>query len=317
MLKETIKFNNLGEIDEIMYLMLEIISQNPISVTDARKYCKNNAASRNFPFEGIVFLLKYIDIINFENDQISLSDLGKSLMVDISETTLKKFIIAQLLSEIISEREFFDFNSIKYDYFLDSYIIKNNHISFKYSSLKKLLLDLDFFSFSTNMDNILLLNKIYEDQLKILINKEKRVIDLMKFKEMQELKEKYGLEAELFVLNFEKKRLDKHLNKDKIKQISEIDVSAGYDLISFNSVNSQILDRYIEVKSYTNQMEFYWSKNEIEVAKQKGENYFLYLVNREFTSDYSYVPHIICNPYKLVYLNNEYKREAQNWLFHM
>ena len=66
-----------------------------------------------------------------------------------------------------------------------------------------------------------------------------------------------------FVLCFEKVRIG-HPLCENIKRISEIDVSAGYDIVSFNSSQSQKLDRFIEVKAISNNG-FYWSKNEFEI----------------------------------------------------
>jgi len=46
-------------------------------------------------------------------------------------------------------------------------------------------------------------------------------------------------------------------------------VNAGYDIQSFNDNKSIIIDKFIEVKSYEGTPYFYWSKNEVEVAKLK------------------------------------------------
>ena len=99
---------------------------------------------------------------------------------------------------------------------------------------------------------------------------------------------------------------DKHLSR-KVKRISEIDVSAGYDIVSFENSKSFNYDRYIEVKSFSGQPHFYWSKNEIEVAKLYGDRYYLYLVNIEKITKSNYDPTIIRNPVKTVMC-------SENWL---
>ena len=48
-----------------------------------------------------------------------------------------------------------------------------------------------------------------------------------------------GIEAEKFILEFEKIRLRGHDNINQIKIISNVDVGAGYDIISFNSIDSK------------------------------------------------------------------------------
>ena len=52
---------------------------------------------------------------------------------------------------------------------------------------------------------------------------------------------------------------------------------------------------------------FFWSRNEIDISRIKGENYFLYLVDRNQMNNTEYKPLIIQNPFKNV-LNNE------NWV---
>ena len=55
-------------------------------------------------------------------------------------------------------------------------------------------------------------------------------------------------------------------------------------------------DRFIEVKSYSGPKHFHWSRREIEVAEELGEEYCLYLVDRERMSEPGYAPQIIQGP---------------------
>lgn len=124
-------------------------------------------------------------------------------------------------------------------------------------------------------------SKISQKQLESIIEKEKEV----------------GLKAELFVLDFERKRLSNSHNKDKIRHISPDDASAGFDILSLDNVNV-VSPRYIEVKSYHRYIDFYWSKNEMDVAEKKGPLYFLYLVDSCKIEDANYSPLIIQDPIK-------------------
>lgn len=72
--------------------------------------------------------------------------------------------------------------------------------------------------------------------------------------------------------------------------------SAGYDILSCNSLTSDTYDRYIEVKAFRGSPHFYWSENERSVAALLGDNYFIYLVNLNHTSDPLYSPTVIQNP---------------------
>ena len=59
-------------------------------------------------------------------------------------------------------------------------------------------------------------------------------------------------------------------------------VAAGYDIKSFESKqdkNGLAIPRFIEVKAVASiNYRFYWTRNEIEVAKQLRNRYYLYLV---------------------------------------
>lgn len=97
-------------------------------------------------------------------------------------------------------------------------------------------------------------------------------------------------------MEYETTRLSSHQRFPK--RISSIDVSAGYDILSYQNSNSQNYDRYIEVKSYRGKPHFYWSANEKKVAEALGENYFLYLVDllEMEQNRVNYIPTIIANP---------------------
>lgn len=116
-----------------------------------------------------------------------------------------------------------------------------------------------------------------------------------------------GREAEEWIVTYERARLASHPFIDQIRCISEEDVSAGYDIVSFSSETALYHDRFIEVKSFSAVRRFYWSRNEIAVAEELGEDYCLYLVDRTkigLSDDYH--PQIIRGPYSaLITLNND------------
>jgi len=92
-----------------------------------------------------------------------------------------------------------------------------------------------------------------------------------------------------------------------------IDVGAGYDIASFDSIYSESIDRFIEVKSYSQNVSFYWSRNEVETARLKGDSYFLYLVNRDCITNNGYEPLVIQNAYSNVFIDEGWRKEGQSW----
>lgn len=86
-------------------------------------------------------------------------------------------------------------------------------------------------------------------------------------------------------------------------RISAIDISAGFDILSYfsNEINDE---KYIEVKNCDRNYTFYISENEVEVARQKQDRYFLYLYNRT-----NKTVREIQNPYKYFF-----EESKENWI---
>lgn len=96
-----------------------------------------------------------------------------------------------------------------------------------------------------------------------------------------DLQREWAQIAEILVLKYEKQRLAKAGKQELSKavfRISEWDVSAGYDISSYEIDGTY---RYIEVKSSRSmQVRFFWGENERLTAKEKGEQYWVYFVPR-------------------------------------
>jgi hypothetical protein len=108
--------------------------------------------------------------------------------------------------------------------------------------------------------------------------------------------------AEIWVVDYERRRLASHPLRDQIRRISPDDVSAGYDVVSFASLSSMTHDLFIEVKSHGENKFFHWSRNEIATAEEFGEEYALYLVDRTRMHELGYTPHVITAPSPEIFL---------------
>ena len=109
-----------------------------------------------------------------------------------------------------------------------------------------------------------------------------------------EEKRNAGEQAELFVMEYEIRRLGENKGKE-VQQVSAISVSAGFDIASFESADSEHYDRLIEVKAIGRDG-FFLSSNELDVAKRQGQNYYLYLVDLGHADEPGYEPMIIRDP---------------------
>jgi hypothetical protein len=105
-----------------------------------------------------------------------------------------------------------------------------------------------------------------------------------------------GLQAEEWVVRFERDRIGAHIFVESIRRVSETDVGAGYDILSFDTSKSLVHDRFIEVKSFRDEPQFHWSKGEMDAARELGVRYWLYLIDRARLDEPGYVPDMISDP---------------------
>jgi hypothetical protein len=255
-----------------------------------------------------------------DNRQIIDGGIDLALRLNILEQTGTAIIInsnfvKQLdnMPQMIDEFNHYLFNSLKedktflqifssenlsFDIIYKSLQLDNEAFGFKYSNFKQLLLDFNVLSKHPNLHfNHYILNQQYKSLFDkaILPDIKKREIGIEEFKKSMELQQKYGEEAEKFVVKFETVRL---YNVKKVDWVAEYIVNAGYDIASYNSSKDEVPNRFIEVKSYDGPKPyFYWSRNEYLVAKLKGNQYWLYLVNRSKICNDNYKPEKIQNPF--------------------
>jgi len=130
-------------------------------------------------------------------------------------------------------------------------------------------------------------------------------------------KEVLGGIAEEWVLNRERATLADHPFLDLVTRISTINASAGYDILSFSSINATRHDRFLEVKSFDKKPHFYWSDNEISKAKDLGNSYHLALVDRTKLMSNDYTPKIIRGPYRYFFecIREDWQMEPNGYHF--
>lgn len=116
-----------------------------------------------------------------------------------------------------------------------------------------------------------------------------------------------GLLAEESVVAYERRRLKamgREIEAGMVRRISQLDVGAGYDIQSFNGDKPKLeYDRFIEVKaSQKNLLSFYISSNELKIAKEKGDCYWIYFIGNFSAKNQDKIqPIMIQNPQKRIY----------------
>jgi hypothetical protein len=114
-------------------------------------------------------------------------------------------------------------------------------------------------------------------------SKPRRLISEERFREIQKIREQTGLAGENWVLGYEQKDLSSKGYSSlaqNVKRISENNLAAGYDVLSFEVEGTE---KFIEVKTTAlSRKEFFLSSNELEVAKEFKNQYWIYFISEIF-----------------------------------
>lgn len=288
MLEELRRFNTIGDIAGISYFSKQVLGKSRVLKSSIQKLCLlQNDIQLNFG--AAVSFFKYLDLI--EEKSCYLYPTEKSVDL-LSTEDLNRKLCEICLIQIIRDG-LLDIEAVHYKKEQKSYVIERSGFSISAALFRNILIQ---YKVLCEHNRELLLNPDYEKVLAEYMRKEGSKKTLESLKNQLELQDALGEAAEVFVVEYERKRLSSSNNAALIKRISEIDVTAGYDILSFNNTASADFDRFIEVKSFQGAEHFYWSRNEIEKAKLYEDKYFLYLVDSSKVETPGYEPHIICNP---------------------
>ena len=313
MLEELKKYNDIGGKKEILYFLQKIIGNNLLSPHDILISCSHAPGQYNLHPEALVCFCRFACLLESKGDKLSLASNISPYLDD--EEKLITYIVSQTLrasyaNHIFSECHFsFDLPNQKY-------IFNNDKLAFSWSLIRNVLKAFDFMYI--DIDRKYYQNKFFISSQFLHILREyhkefRRAMTLESLKKEIEKNAAAGELAEYFAYSYEQKRLNNSEKAQSIKLISELDVNAGYDMISFESEDSQDYDRFIEVKALSKEKDFYWSKNEIETARYKKESYYLYLVDLSKIEEKSYVPWIIRDPANSLFENEDWFIEPQSY----
>ena len=315
MLKELSKYDNLGTPQYFWELLHILGKEQAWTKKEIQEHFFNRIIDGRSVFDGCLFFAKSIKVINITDDEKIILDTNFLEFLK-SKKYLNGKLIEKLFQELKYDKIFHDIfcsKNISYDVIYHSIRISNSAFHFKYANFKQLLIDFEFLLLHPDKQiNKFVINSKYKKVFDKIVLPEikKRKIGLDKLKKSLEQKQIYGDEAERFVLEYEYQRLK---NKKNIDWVAEYWVNAGYDIASYDDIKSKKQNRFIEVKSYSSFPNFFWSRNEIEVARLKKEKYFLYLVDRDKMKFDYYTPMIIQNPYQSVLKNDIWNKRAEKY----
>ena len=283
------RYNSIGNREGIILLCQKLLTGREVDLDSIQTACSFiNGVTLNFNCG--VMLFEDMGLISVHN---RISVARSLLFTDIEESTHK---LCKYCLTFLDEEQMLDYSLVRYDASIDSYYLPKYSFKQDASLIRNILFTLG--AIQSN-DGSFIIAKGFEAHFAKLIEKKKTKTQA-KLLEDLEKERQMGEEGESFVLNYEKRRCpftDYQLNR--IKQISLIDVSAGYDILSWEDETSN-RRRYIEVKTFLGPIHFHWSSGEIEASKMGLDDYCLYLVDYSQIENIEYIPQIIRNPYKVV-----------------
>jgi hypothetical protein len=279
---------------------------------------KRKYAEKALAFDETLSLLEDLNIVRSNSGELIPSKTF-SFSHDSLDEFKKKLIPVLFSSNGVASEELRNFLS-NFQTENDKTFFKATELQkIKFSDIRNLLFELEFISADSDYATYYL----NPDFANLFVKQfSKRKLSPESLKKKQTENESIGLTAEKAAIDYELKRLtDICILPSEIEHTSQVNVLAGYDIKSFENYldsNSKRIDRYVEVKAVSvDDYKFYWSRNEMEIAKVFGEKYYLYLLpvisNNTFDFDKMIIKR---NPFKSVYSNEqEWLREEESISF--
>ena len=293
MLGEPKKLNYPGRKEDILFFLQSIVGANSIRLDDIRILCRHAPAKYQLHTD---YLIEYCSCFGWIqlNDKISASK--DILSFSRNETQLNNYLVESTLNSMFCNK-IFTANMFVFDVNNTRVLFRNELLPLSYASIRNVLVSQGFLVVERDsLKTVFSVHPDYEVLLSRFCQKSMNAMTLAQLQSRLEANAIAGAKAESFVLDFERRRIQNPTLKNQIRQISNIDVCAGYDILSFESDSSNTYDRFIEVKAISRNQAFFWSKNELEIARLQGDKYCLYLVNLSKIGDSEYAPIIIQNP---------------------
>jgi len=296
------------------------------SVDTLINHCKSFAlGGMRGEYESILNHCRFSGLISVKGKNVLLSTLGYKFL---SANREKYFEITESQKQIIAERIVFKGAWSNHARDLFEHFSVNTHTAlYELSTIETSLsqnqnVTAHFFKYLGILqeeNSLIWINKKYS-QLVYELTADSKAISEQQLEQLLMENRKLGAQAENAVLEFEKQRLlkmGKIIQSELVKRISTINTAAGYDIESFDGTTDDVFpNRFIEVKATTGEdIRFYWTINEREVAKKKKNQYWIYvLTNFREDSPSESLPITIQNPEYIIPKHDSFSIEVNKYL---
>lgn len=277
---------DLREINRVLLGAHELSTENGAPIENVIKHCAGIALEgRMANHQDTINFCMSVGLLRRKYNRIIISDVGEQFLFYNKE---KKYTLNDKQKKLLSMNCFLKGKLAKeVQSILEQFRPDHGKLTFVWSKEFEVKLEAD-----NNLLSLLVQSEVLFQSRDIYLVNPQYAYLVSSFKAShkmtkEELEERLaehnevGSVAEDIVVDFEKKRLldaKCEMESDRVLNISSIDVSAGFDVMSFDGKNFDH-DKFIEVKgSRGTEISFIISKNEIEVARKKGKQYWLYFV---------------------------------------
>lgn len=259
------------------------------SVKSLISQCKSIASGGQIgDYDLVIDYCKQCGLIQIKKDSVIISSLGQKFLDANRE---RFFEINEAQKNIIAERiifrgswnqharELFEFFAPNYKKATYELSVVDSFLSMKQNTTAHFF---KYLGILQEDGNLISVTKKYTELVYHLTADSKAISEQQLEKILMENR-KLGAQAEIAVVEFEKQRLrklGKTLHAELVKRISTINTSAGYDIESFDGTTEEFVpNRFIEVKAtQSEEFRFYWSNNEMNIAKKKRDVYWIYFM---------------------------------------
>lgn len=289
-MREELRHNtSIGNLSGIE-LFISFIFDDGITSRDAISCLCSYVSSSELNYVAALYMFDDLGIVDYHNNTISMTEKG---IIVKSEDPGKRIVeIGKLVIEHVIDDGLLNCTNIRFSVEKDAFELPGNAFSLSAAVYRNFLIAVNALHISN--EKLYVSSKFEKCFEKVCSRNAQKLTqeDLLKRLDQQQID---GEKAELYVVEYENNRL---LQSGKqAKRISQIDVAAGYDILSFKDECSTEYDIYIEVKSYHGKPHFYWSANERNTSMALKDNYYLFLVDVDQIINEGYTPIIIQNPY--------------------
>lgn len=292
-MREELRRNNSIGNGECINKFIQLVFDEMVTGIEALYHSFRFFSISQFNCHIAILFFEDLDLIKVSRGNITLTDLA--LEISTLSDDDRKLSISSIVLNRLLENKLLNFEKISIDSMTGELKIPANAIALSGAIYRNFLYENG--CFMQNGAYLILKNKKLSDQVETQIVSEKKRMSQEELLLQLQKQQEDGDKGELFVIDYETRRLS---NSAMVpRRVSLIDVSAGYDILSFENSTSLHYDRYIEVKSYRGTPHFYWSLNEKSTAEALENKYFIYLVDlNQLEQDINgtYVPLIIQNP---------------------